>query len=140
MADFATAPAVITPHPVTLDGQRHEVLNVGETVQQFIDRVIDKADREMLEVRLGGTVVPRTMWARVKPKASSTLEVRGTVGKQALYIIAMIALTYFTFGIGTAAGWGAGAAAGAFGGGLAGAVFAGAVFAAGPARGGRVIR
>src|SRR5690606_34790281 len=83
------------------------------------------------EVRLGGVVVPVEMWDRVKPKHGHLIEVRGAVRKQALYIVAMIALTYFTFGIGTAAGWGAGAAAGAFGGGLAGALFAGAVFAAG---------
>lgn len=140
MTDLATTPAVITPHPVTLDGQRQEVLHVGETVQEFLDRVMGDVKAEHLEVKLGGHVVPRTMWARIKPKAGALLEVRGSVGKQALYIVAMIALTYFTFGIGTAAGWGAGAAAGAFGGGLAGAVFASAVYMAGPARGGRVIR
>lgn len=135
MADLATAPALITPHPVTLDGQRHEVLNVGETVQQFLDRVMADADHEMAEVHLNGTLVPRTMWARVKPKASAILEVRGTVGKQALYIVAMIALTYFTFGAGTVAGFSIGTST-AFGTFVAQA----AVYAVGPARGGRVIR
>lgn len=52
--------AVYTPHPVTLDGQRYEVLNAGETVQQFLDRVIAEADREMLEVRLNGMIIRET--------------------------------------------------------------------------------
>src|SRR5690606_21271284 len=107
----------------------------GETVQQFLDRVMADADHEMLEVKLGGHVVPRSLWARIKPKADALLEVRGTVGKQALAIIAMAALTYFTFGGGAIAGWSLGTST-AFGTAMVHSV----VFAAGPARGGRVIR
>lgn len=125
-------PLVFTPHPVTLEGQQFlpVELREGETLGQFLDRTIDLG-ADAWEVKIGGVVVPVEHWDRVKPKHGHLIEVRGAVRKQALYIVAMIALTYFTFGIGTAAGWGAGAAAGAFGGGLAGAVFAGAVFAAG---------
>lgn len=138
MADLATAPVVYTPHPVTLEGQRHETLNVGETVQEFLDRVIGEAKAEHLEVRLGGAVVPRSLWARVKPKAASILEVRGAVGKQALILVAYAFLTWWTMGAFAAAGAAGGTVFGLSG--FAAYAATAAVYAAGPARGGRVIR
>ena len=44
------------------------------------------------------------MWDRVKPKDGAVIEVQGAVNRQALYLVAMIALTYFTMGTGTTAG------------------------------------
>lgn len=123
---------ICTPHPVTLDGQTNTLCDLipGESLYTFLSRHVDLSDQ--WHVTIGGVVVPVEHWMRVKPKNGQLIEVRGAVNKQVLYIVAMIALTYFTFGIGTAAGWGAGAAAGAFGAGtLASAVFAGVVFAAG---------
>ncbi|MCC4600311.1 host specificity factor TipJ family phage tail protein [Xanthomonas melonis] len=133
-----TAPAsdgqlVLTPHPVTLDGQCHIAMDLqpGERLCEFLHRHVIDLDQGEWTVSIGGRVVPRHLWPYVYPKDGQVIEVRGAVGRNALYIVAMIALTYFTFGIGSAAGWGAGAAAGAFGGGVAGAVFASAVFVAG---------
>ncbi|MBB3832562.1 hypothetical protein FHR55_000728 [Xanthomonas arboricola] len=124
---------VLTPHPVTLDGQRHIAMDLqpGERLCEFLHRHVIDLDQGEWTVSIGGRVVPRHLWPYVYPKDGQVIEVRGAVGRNALYIVAMIALTYFTFGIGSAAGWGAGAAAGAFGGGVAGAVFASAVFVAG---------
>lgn len=125
---------ILTPQPVTLEGQRTIVgdLQVGESLQSFLERHIDLTSNAW-EVRINGVFVPHELWPRVKPKNATVIEVRGAVKKQALVIIAFAALTYFTFGFGaaTAGAWGAGAAAGAFGGGLAGALFAGAVYVGG---------
>ena len=124
---------VLTPHPVTLEGQRHIPMDLrpGERLCSFLHRHVIDIDQGDWVVSIGGQVVPRAMWAHVTPKDGQVIELRGAVGKTALYIVAMVALTYFTFGIGSAAGWGAGAAAGAFGGGAAGALFASAIFVAG---------
>ncbi|WP_372177460.1 host specificity factor TipJ family phage tail protein [Xanthomonas axonopodis pv. phyllanthi] len=124
---------VCTPHPVVLDGQTNLAAKIedGETLGSFLRRNVPDWTRDAWEVRINGVLVPVAVMERVRPKDGTLIEVRGVVRKQALYIVAMVALTYFTFGIGTAAGWGAGAAAGAFGGGIAGAIFASAVFVAG---------
>ena len=139
MDSNAFAAAIYTPHPVTVEGQRWEELRVGETVQQLLDRVIEGADREKLEVRLNGALVPPDYWARVKPKANTVLEVRGIVRKQALYLVAMAMLTYWTMGAFSALG---GAAGGTFFGLSCFAGYAAAMgaYMAGAARGGKVIR
>ncbi|ATS54030.1 host specificity factor TipJ family phage tail protein [Xanthomonas citri] len=120
---------VLTPHPVTLEGQRHIAMDLqpGERLCEFLHRHVIDLDQGDWTVSIGGRVVPRRLWAYVYPKDGQVIEVRGAVGRNALYIVAMIALTYFTFGIAGAGG----AAAAAFGGGTAGAVFASAVFVAG---------
>ncbi|MEA9550545.1 host specificity factor TipJ family phage tail protein [Xanthomonas campestris] len=120
---------VLTPHPVTLEGQRHIAMDLqpGERLCDFLHRHVIDLDQGDWSVSIGGRVVPRHLWAYVYPKDGQVIEVRGAVGRNALYIVAMIALTYFTFGIAGAGG----AAAAAFGGGTAGAIFASAVFVAG---------
>lgn len=124
---------IVTPHPALLDGQRNVVweARAGESLYAILQRNVPEMDGQRWEVCIGGVPVERHLWHCVFPKQGQVIEVRGGVGKAALMVVAMIALTYFTFGIGTAAGWGAGAAAGAFGGGLAGAAFATGVFMAG---------
>ncbi|PJK03880.1 phage tail protein, partial [Lysobacteraceae bacterium NML75-0749] len=126
---------IFTPNPVTLEGQRNIALELrqGETLAQFLARAVPEDYGYGWEVRINGVVVPHEVMARVRPKAGVVIEVRSLLGRQALYIVAMIALTYFTFGFGaaTAGMWGAGAAAGAFGGGIAGALFASAIYAGG---------
>ncbi|MEB2258946.1 phage tail protein, partial [Xanthomonas campestris pv. campestris] len=57
-------------------------------------------------VSIGGRVVPRHLWAYVYPKDGQVIEVRVAVGRNALYIVAMAALIYFTGGAG--ATWAAG--------------------------------
>lgn len=136
---------VCTPHPVTCEGQANlsAELLPGESLGAFLHRVAPETREGEWTAAIGGAAVPEHLWAHVRPKPGQLIEARAVVGKQALYIVAMIALTYFTFGFGAAAAggaWGAGAAAGAFGvGTIASAVFASAVFVAGPSLGKKVI-
>lgn len=105
LAPVDPTPVVLTPHPVTLDGQQFipAELQDGETLGQFLDRSIDLG-ADAWEVKIGGVVVPVEHWDRVKPKHGHLIEVRGAVNRQALYLVAMVALTYFTMGAGTTAG------------------------------------
>lgn len=129
---------VTTPHPVTLDEQTNIPceLRPGESLGAFLRRHVDLS--QQWEVTIGGVVVPVEHWERVKPKDGQMIEVRGAVNKQALYLVAMLALTYFTFGFGAAASGslfiGSGAAIGG------GVLAASATYVAGPALGGKVIK
>ena len=107
---------IVNPHPVLLDGRTNVPadLRPGETLYAFLSRHVDLS--EQWEVRVGGEVVPVEMWMRVKPKHGQVIEVVHAVNRQALYLVAFIALTYFTMGAGATAGsalLGAGASAGA---------------------------
>lgn len=97
---------VVTPHPVLLDGRTNIPADLlpGESLYAFLSRHIDLS--EQWEVRIGGEVVPVEMWLRVRPKHGQHIEVVHAVNRQALMLVAMIALTYFTMGAG--AGWIAG--------------------------------
>ncbi|MGV7193711.1 host specificity factor TipJ family phage tail protein [Xanthomonas axonopodis] len=99
---------VLTPHPVTLDGQRHIAMDLqpGERLCEFLHRHVIDLDQGEWTVSIGGRVVPRHLWAHVYPKDRQVIEVRGAVGRNALYIVAMAALIYFTGGAG--ATWAAG--------------------------------
>ncbi|RFF51736.1 host specificity factor TipJ family phage tail protein [Xanthomonas campestris] len=99
---------VLTPHPVTLEGQRHIAMDLqpGERLCEFLHRHVIDLDQGEWTVSIGGCVVPRHLWAYVYPKDGQVIEVRGAVGRNALYIVAMAALIYFTGGAG--ATWAAG--------------------------------
>ncbi|APP76875.1 hypothetical protein BJD12_18435 [Xanthomonas vesicatoria ATCC 35937] len=99
---------VLTPHPVTLEGQRHIAMDLqpGERLCDFLHRHVIDLDQSEWTVSIGGRVVPRHLWAYVYPKDRQVIEVRGAVGRNALYIVAMAALIYFTGGAG--ATWAAG--------------------------------
>ncbi|APP85403.1 hypothetical protein CFBP498_37810 [Xanthomonas hortorum pv. vitians] len=99
---------VLTPHPVTLEGQRHIAMDLkaGERLCEFLERHVIDLDQGDWTVHIGGRVVPRHLWAYVYPKDGQVIEVRGAVGRNALYIVAMAALIYFTGGAG--ATWAAG--------------------------------
>jgi len=120
---------ILTPHPVTQEGQRHIPMDLrpGESLYAFLSRHVDGLDGEQWAASIGGHEVPRHLWHAVKPKDCQIIELRGAVGKTALYIVAMVALTYFTFGIGTATGASLATAIG----GTTGALVASAVFVAG---------
>ena len=111
---------IYTPHPVLLDGQRNMAcdLRPGESLYAFLQRHVDGLDGQAWAVSIGGRDVPRHLWHCVYPKHGQVIEVRGAVGKSALSLVAVIALTYFTFGFGTATAgmWGAGAVSSAWGG------------------------
>ena len=121
---------LITPHPMLLDGQRSVVweAQAGESLYALLMRNVPELDGQAWAVCIGGVPVERHLWHRVRPKAGQVIEVRGGVGKAALAIVAMVALTYFTMGAG--AGW----IAGTFGvaaGGLAAAAIGAGLFMAG---------
>lgn len=126
---------VYTPHPVTCEGQRNFAapLVPGETLGQFLRREVPDWEGDAWEVCINGVLVPYEVMDRVRPKSGTLIEVRSLAKKQALYIIAFAVLTYFTFGIGAAAGAGLLGGAGIAGavGGISGMLLATAVFAGG---------
>lgn len=97
---------IFTPNPVTCDGQRNIAAQLvkGETLAAFLARTVPEDMGHGWEVRINGVVVPHEVMSRVRPKDGTVIEVRSLVKKQALYIIAMVALVYFTGGLGAAAG------------------------------------
>jgi hypothetical protein len=88
----------------------------GQTIAQMLAEANQGADyTTQLEVRVGGHVVPVEMWDRVRPKEGAVIHVTrlslaGGGTRQIIGAIAMIALTYFTFGAGAVAGWSLGTA------------------------------
>lgn len=118
---------VVTPHPITLDGQRSIPAEIipGETLGDLLRRSVPDWAGDCWEVRINGVLVPYEVMDRVRPKDGTLIEARGVVKRTALAIVAFAALTYFTFGIGTYGGM-----AGAIGG-FGGALAAGATFVAG---------
>ncbi|MCS4231354.1 putative phage tail protein [Stenotrophomonas maltophilia] len=109
---------IVTPHPVLVDGQRNQPadLRPGESLCAFLHRHVTDLDDQDWVVLIGGRGgrgdrgIPREMWPFVYPKHGQVIEVRGAVGRSAVALVATLALTYFTFGFGTLATWGAGAA------------------------------
>ena len=90
---------IVAPHPVLLEGRTNTPADLlpGETLYAFLSRHVDLS--EQWEVRIGGEVVPVEQWLRVRPKHGQVIEVVGAVNRQALMLVAMVALTYFTFGV-----------------------------------------
>ena len=86
---------IFTPNPVTCDGQRNIAAQLvkGETLSQFLARNVPEDMGHGWEVRINGVVVPVEVMARVRPKDGTIIEVRSLVKKQALYIVAMVALS-----------------------------------------------
>ncbi len=103
---------IVTPHPVLVDGQRNQPADLlpGEALCTFLHRHVIDLDAQDWVVLIGGKAVPRGMWPFVYPKHGQVIEARGAVGRSAVALVATLALTYFTFGFGTLATWGAGAA------------------------------
>lgn len=123
---------VVTPHPMTVQSQRvytarQAPLYPGETLAVFLARSGVERGQQWA-VSIGGVDVQDRHWHLVRPKNGHLIEARRVPGKQVIYIVALLVLSYFTFG---AAGMGAGglfASGGAIGGGF---LAAGAVFLAG---------
>lgn len=128
---------VYTPHPVTCEGQANlsAELLPGEKLGEFLRRVAPDTRSGDWAASIGGRAVPTQLWDRITPKNGQLIEVRSVMRKQALYIVAMVALTYFTFGAGTIAGFSIGTSTA-----LGTMVAQAFVFAAGSAIGGKVIR
>lgn len=127
---------VITPHPVSLQGQR--VLDAraaefapGETLAQLLAR-FDIAVGQQWAVSIGGVDVQEHRWHLVRPKHAHIIEVRRVMHKDVLRLVAVVALSYFTMGAG---GLGVAGVNGATTTGLfaAGGAIGGGVWAAGAA-------
>lgn len=124
---------VVTPHPITLQGQRvyhaeQALLLPGERLSTFLARHGVEPGQQWV-VSLGGVEVLEAHWHLVKPKHGHLIEARRVPEKQVLQIVAVVALAYFTFGAG---GMGA-AGGGSFFGltGTTGWIAAGAAYLAG---------
>lgn len=99
------ATGTITPHPITLEGQRVGVeLIPGETLAEFLARSVPEGFDDGWEVRVNGVVVPHEVMARVRPKPGALVEVRGMVKRNVLMLVAYAALTWWTMGAFAAAG------------------------------------
>lgn len=112
----------LTPHPVLLDGQRTVFgeLHQGESLYAFLARNMDGLDGQQWHVSIDGDDVPRHLWHHERPQDGQLIEVRGALGNNVLQLVALAALTYFTFGAGAtwagalgATGFGASAVYGA---------------------------
>ena len=134
---------VCTPHPVTLEGQTNTIAKMlpGEKLGPFLRRTVDGWADDAWEVRVSGVLIAVELLDLVRTKSGVLIEVRSVVKKQALYIVALIALTYFTFGLGAGVGGAWGAAGGLAGsiGGIGGALIATAVYMGGPSLGKKAI-
>lgn len=111
----AKVPAlVVTPHPITLAGQR--VLDVrqaalvpGETLADLLARQ-GVLPAERWAVTVGGLAVPPAMWHRLRPKPGMLIEARRVPGKDYIGMIAAVVISIFApyagaamFGAGTTA-------------------------------------
>lgn len=121
---------VVTPHPLSLQGQRiyHAQavrLLPGDTLALLLSRH-EVLPGQQWVVSIGGVEVMEQHWHRIRPKHGHLIEARRVPEKQVLQIVALIALSYFTFGLGGMAG-------GSFLGltGAAGWIAAGAAYLAG---------
>lgn len=124
------AALVVTPHPLTLQGQR--VLDAvaaqfepGDTLAMLLERQGVLPGQQWV-VCIEGVPVPDQHWTRVRPKQGWLIEARRVPEKDILRIVAVVALAYFTFGAG---GLGGGSFLGLTG--TAGQLAAGAAYLAG---------
>jgi len=114
-----TSSLVVTPHPMTVKGQRISTVHLcgGETLANFLQRVEPSVNGEAWVVSLNGYEVPAAMWRLTRPRAGVHISCRRRVRKDVVRMAALVAISYFTFGTGLAAG-GLFAAGGAIGGGF----------------------
>ncbi|MDR2325502.1 MAG: hypothetical protein LBE51_08905, partial [Acidovorax sp.] len=97
---------VITPHALTTEGQRNVPadLQPGESLAVFLARHVPGIESGAWTVSIGGAMVPRAMWVHVYPKHGQLIACRAVVAKQAVQLVAIAALSYFTMGMGGIAG------------------------------------
>lgn len=91
-----------TPHPVTLEGQEHipVQLRPGESLFSLLSRSLgEQLDGELWNVSVAGVEVPRERWHDCYPKDGQVIECTGDVGRSALYLVAVVALTIWTGGM-----------------------------------------
>lgn len=92
---------VWTPNALTLDGQQNVPcdLQPGESLEDFLRRHVPGIDSGAWAVKIGGIEIPRRMWGKTYPKHGMHIACRATVGKQAVQLVAVAALAYFSGGL-----------------------------------------
>lgn len=92
---------VWTPNALTPDGHRNVPcdLQEGESLLAFLRRHVPGIDSGAWAVKIGGIEIPCRMWAKTYPKHGMHIACRATVGKQAVQLVAVAALAYFSGGL-----------------------------------------
>lgn len=121
---------VVTPHPITLQGQRIEAAALlhGETLSSFLARVAPEVLDGDWVVSLDGADVPVRLWRLTRPKPGVLVGCRRRPRGDVVKLAAIVAISYFTVGVGGLGAGGLFTAGGAIGGGFlaaAGAFVAG---------------
>ncbi|QFY77545.1 hypothetical protein DUD43_07515 [Alcaligenes faecalis] len=95
---------VVTPHPLTLEGQTNTPadLKAGESLLSFLERHVPNLHACKYAVSINGCPIAPELWAQEKPTHGAVISVRSVVEKQALQLVAIAALAYFTMGAGAA--------------------------------------
>ena len=102
---------ILRPHEISQDPGIVEV-DSGQSLRSMMIQAgggCALAESE-LQVCVGGYEVPAAYWGRLRPRAGTAIHVtrrglHGNTGRQVLAVVAMAALTYFTFGGGAIAGF-----------------------------------
>jgi len=94
---------VVTPNALTLDSQRNVPadLRPGESLAVFLERHVPGIASGAWTVSIGGATVPKAMWSRTFPKHGQLIACRALVARQAVQLVAMAALAYFSMGMAT---------------------------------------
>lgn len=92
-----TSALTVTPHPLTLDGQKHIAYELvpGETLGEFLRRHVENMDSGAWIVTIGGYEVPAKLWDKTFPKHGTIIECRSVVQKQALALVAVVLLAMY---------------------------------------------
>lgn len=88
----------VNKHPILLDHDTRVVLEAkpGESLFAFLSR--NDVDTTNMQISVNGRVIDAVEWHHVKMTDGKEVVLRSTVHKSALYIVAMVALLYFTGG------------------------------------------
>lgn len=87
----------VTPHPVTLDGQRigRVPLIAGRSLLSLLNEHAPEVEPQSWVVAVGGFEVAPEMWAHTRPAAGAVIECRCVARKKFFALAATIALAYY---------------------------------------------
>ena len=105
MADGSLCTVVARPNVFDAASTAFAQVQAGQTLAQMLGDSASLA----CDVTIGGHIVPRAIWANVRPKAGQTIHVTvwpqgGGNGSKWLRAIAMVVVAYLSYGAST--GWG----------------------------------
>jgi hypothetical protein len=95
---------IITPHPLTLDGQRHvsAVIEPGDTLATVLARHVGGMDGALWAVAVSGRELPPAMWQHARLRDGAVVECRKVAQKSLLAFAIPIALSIYAPGWGSA--------------------------------------